>query len=158
GRGALPCLPCWRRNSIASTPSLAQCRFEYTLPSLSASLVRRTSARLSSTSRISTGGAARVLSPIGFVPLLGKREMEGAAAGGLPLRPGTDPDAAAVAVDDFLADREADAGARVLALVVQALEHHEDALEVLRLDADAVVPDRYFEFFPARRAGDVDAR
>src|SRR5918999_4712864 len=50
-----------------------------------------------------------------------------------------DPDAPAVALDHLLADREADARSGVLALVVQTLEHHEDALEILRLDADAVV-------------------
>ncbi len=43
-----------------------------------------------------------------------------------------DPDAAAVALDDLLADRQADAGARVLVAAVQALEDHEDALDVLR--------------------------
>src|ERR671914_1966302 len=50
-----------------------------------------------------------------------------------------DPDAPAVALDHLLADREADARSGILALVVQTLEHHEDALEILRLDADAVV-------------------
>src|SRR5947208_15730283 len=65
----------------------------------------------------------------------------GAGAG-----PGLHPDAPAVALDHLLDDRQADPGSRVLALVVQALEHHEDALEVLRLDADAVVAHREFPF------------
>src|SRR5918995_4801286 len=61
--------------------------------------------------------------------------MEARALAGARL----DPDAPAVALDHLLADGQADAGSRVLALVMQALEHHEDALVVLRLDADAVV-------------------
>ena len=50
-----------------------------------------------------------------------------------------EPDAAAVALDHFLAQRQADAGARILLVRVQALEDDEDALGELRVDADAVV-------------------
>src|SRR5262249_38805714 len=49
------------------------------------------------------------------------------------------PNLAAVSLDNFLADGQADAGAREGAACVQPLEHAEDALEVPRLDADAVV-------------------
>ena len=45
-----------------------------------------------------------------------------------------------MAFDDLLADGEADPGARPLASV-QALENDEDAVEVLGLDAHAVVGD-----------------
>src|SRR4051794_4309113 len=38
------------------------------------------------------------------------------------------PDAAAVALDDAPADRQADSGARIALAVVQALEHLEDVL------------------------------
>src|ERR1043165_9905826 len=68
------------------------------------------------------------------------------------------PDAAAVALDDFLADGEPDAGARILAHGVQPLEEHEDALEVLRLDADAVVGHRDAPLARLLRRRDVDAR
>src|SRR4051794_26660848 len=63
--------------------------------------------------------------------------MERAAGAELRL----DPDAPAVALGDLFADGEADAGAGVFAHGMQALEQHENALEVLRLDADAVVGD-----------------
>src|SRR5205807_8954079 len=51
------------------------------------------------------------------------------------------PDAAAVALDNALAERQTDAGAGVFVARVQALKKHEDALKVFRCDADAVVPD-----------------
>ena len=68
---------------------------------------------------------------------MGDGEVEGRALAGLRL----DPDPAAVALDDFLADRQADAGAGILVAGVQALEDQEDAFGVLRVDADAVVAD-----------------
>src|SRR5947207_11340852 len=49
------------------------------------------------------------------------------------------PDAAAVAVGDPPADRQADAGAGVLLAAVEPAEHLENALGVALLDADAVV-------------------
>jgi hypothetical protein len=52
-----------------------------------------------------------------------------------------DPDASAVPLYDLLGDGEADAGAGILMPVVQALKDQEDALEVLRLNADAVILD-----------------
>ena len=47
-----------------------------------------------------------------------------------------------MALHDALADRQADARAGIFLAVVQALEDDEDALEILGLDADAVVADR----------------
>src|SRR5574340_430848 len=138
GRGASLYFPCRRRNSMASTPSLVQCRLLYTLPSLSASRVRRSSPGLSSTSRISTGLLSLTIRRL--LVLFRQGEDESAAF----TRPGFHPDMAAVALHHLLADGEADAGPGIFALVVQPLEHHEDALEILRLDADAVVPHRKF--------------
>ena len=54
---------------------------------------------------------------------------------------GFQPDPPAVALDDALAQGEADPGAGVLLLAVETLEDHEQALEVPGLDADAVVAD-----------------
>ena len=55
---------------------------------------------------------------------------------------GLDPDTAAMELDDFFADGQADAGAGVFAAGVEALEYDEDAVEGFRVDADAVVLDR----------------
>src|SRR3970040_400423 len=123
GRGTSLYLPWRRRKSSASTPSFTQCRLLYTLPSLSASRVRRSSPGLSSTSRISTG----LFSPTICRLLLLFRQGEDESAA--LTQPGFHPDMPAVALDHLLADGEADAGPRVLALVVQPLAHHEDALE-----------------------------
>jgi hypothetical protein len=46
-----------------------------------------------------------------------------------------------MALHDLLGDGEANAGAGVLMPIVQALKDQEDALEVLRLNADAVILD-----------------
>src|SRR6267378_7332782 len=79
--------------------------------------------------------------------------MERAAGAGLR----ADPDTPAVALRDFLADGEPDAGSRVLAHRMQALEEHEDALEVLRLDADAVVGDADVPLARLLDRADMDA-
>src|SRR5437773_11646454 len=65
----------------------------------------------------------------------GQREPERRAAAGFRF----DTDVPAVALDDLLAQRQPDAGAGILGAPVQALEQREDALEVFRRDADAVV-------------------
>ncbi len=46
-----------------------------------------------------------------------------------------------MALDDFLAERQADAGARILVSPVKPLEHLKDPLEVFRVDPDPVVED-----------------
>ena len=122
------------------------------MASLSASRVRRTSPGLSSTSRISIGVVTAAI--IALLSLSGEREVEGRALAGL----GLDPDAPAVALDDLLADRQADAGARVLVPAVQALEDDEDALEVLRVDADAVVAHREDPLAAVLRAAETWTR
>src|SRR5262249_22521535 len=86
--------------------------------------------------------------------MFGQRETEGAA---FPRRR-LDPHRAAVALDHLLHDGEPDPRARILALVVQPLEHHEDPLEVLRLDADAVVANRDLAGLAAVVDRDVDLR
>ena len=53
-----------------------------------------------------------------------------------------DRDAAAVPLDDLLADGQPDAGAGVLGACVQPLKHAEDPFEVLWFDAQAVVSHR----------------
>src|SRR5438132_848988 len=80
--------------------------------------------------------------------------MERAAGAGLR----ADPDAPAVALGDLLTDRKPDAGPGVLAHRMQALEQHEDALEVLRLDADAVVGDADVPLAGLLHRADMDVR
>src|SRR5205814_7648600 len=72
-----------------------------------------------------------------YLPLLWQRKAKLTS----PLGLGFDPDAPPVAIDDLLADRQPDSSSRVLGFVVQALEDHEDAFKVLRVDADALVLD-----------------
>src|SRR5688572_8442410 len=60
---------------------------------------------------------------------------------GAGARRGVGRDGAAVALDDPAAEREPDTGASVHIVPVQALEWLEDALGVLRVEADAVVGD-----------------
>src|SRR6267378_7242348 len=79
--------------------------------------------------------------------------MERAAGAGLR----ADPDAPAVALGHLLADREPDAGSRVFAHRMQALEQHEDAVEVLRLDADAVIGDADVPLARFLHRADMDA-
>src|SRR5580765_1055777 len=79
---------------------------------------------LSSTSRI-----------FGFMLLFPQSEIERRPLVRLRFR----PHAAAMAVHHALHDREADAGAFELLLVVQALEHAEELVRVLHVEADAVV-------------------
>ena len=69
-----------------------------------------------------------------------------------------DPDAAVVALDDPLADRQADAAARVLVAAVQALEDAEDALGVARVDPDAVVGHPEQPGVALALGGHLDAR
>src|SRR3954449_12622976 len=143
GRGASAYSPSWRRNCSACSPSLTTWRRLRILWYSNASLVIRTSPSSSSTSSTSTTSSG-VGSAIGVVLLFrcrrDDREREAEARSAAVL--GVEPDAPAVVLDDLAAHREADPGARVLALAVQPLEDHEDALGVVRLDADPVVEER----------------
>src|SRR6267143_633317 len=84
----------------------------------------------------------------------GKGEIERRTLAGRRL----DPDAAAVPFHDPPAHGQPDARARVFAPGVQALKNHEDALEVRRRDADAVVPNGEYAFGGAGLHADVDLR
>ena len=67
----------------------------------------------------------------------GQREEKRAALAGFGLSPKTP----IVACDDLLAYRQTEPGARVLFRRVQSLTEAEDAGEVFRFNADAVVAD-----------------
>src|SRR5579872_2250022 len=54
---------------------------------------------------------------------------------------GIQPDTAAEVLDDLAAHGQADAGTRVGAALVEALEQPEDPLRVLAVDADAMIGD-----------------
>ena len=56
-------------------------------------------------------------------------------------RLGLHPDSPALLLENPLTDREADPRSLVLAAPMQPLKNHEDALEVLRIDADPVIGD-----------------
>src|ERR1051326_1129662 len=68
------------------------------------------------------------------------------------------PDASAVALDNFLAEGQADAGARIVLAAVQALEDDEDAVEVFLFDADAVVPDGQVPVAAVARDAEMNLR
>src|SRR4051794_9356842 len=85
--------------------------------SASATRTRAAAAAVMSARRISGYGRLVVRGPL-WRAFRGQREPERAALAGLALG----PDAAAVLLDDPVADRQPDAGAGVLALAVQAVE------------------------------------
>src|SRR6187200_2498213 len=148
GRLAPAWSPCWRRKSIASTPSETECSRLRTLLSANASWMRRTSPGSSSTSRTSItwtfsgvlmDRSLLVLGRWGAALGGGQDEVEARAAPGLGRG---EPDAAAVELDDLAAHGQADAGAIVGIARVQALEDHEDPVGVLVVDPDPVVGHR----------------
>src|SRR5712671_713026 len=98
------------------------------------------SATLSSTSKISMGCGVDsnfiVGLLLGFIAAsIGNAESESGAAA----RCGLQPNAAAVPLGNFFADGQANAGAGVLRLGMEALKNHEDAVVVFWGDTDAVV-------------------
>src|SRR6266404_2604777 len=132
--------PCCRKYLSASAPSLTTLRLLWTLLSVSTSSVSRTSAALSSTSKMSIGSATDS-NFIGF-PLLcfeTRRIRNGETERRAASRCGFHPDASSVPLRDFLANRQPDARARILRLRVQPLKNHENPFVVLRRDADSVV-------------------
>src|SRR5579884_798506 len=138
GRGAEPYCPSRRRKASASTPSSTTESRLWILPFLNVSVSRRTSPSLSSTRRISIG-VPLTISLMTSALLAGReREVEGASAALFRFH----PDAPAVSFDHLLADGQPDPRAGVLLSAVQSLEDQEDAVGVLRVDADAVVPYR----------------
>ena len=71
---------------------------------------------------------------------------------------GFQPDLAPVASYHAAADGQSNAGAGIPCLVMQALEYFKDALVMLGLDTDPVVPDRKGPLVPIAFGGDVDMR
>src|SRR5258707_7146900 len=73
---------------------------------------------------------------LGFIAAsIGNAESESGAAA----RCGLQPNAAAVPLGNFFANGQADAGAGVLRLGMEALKNHEDALAMFGSDTDAIV-------------------
>src|SRR5437899_8756035 len=101
---------------------------------LSARSVRATSSGLSSTSRIFPG-FTRASRPAGSGPSQGEVERRSLIDGAFR------PDPAAVPVDDPPDGCEADTGALEFGSGMQALEHAEQLVRVLHVEAGAVVPD-----------------
>src|SRR2546427_11318221 len=108
-----------------------------TFASSSASMASSASVGLSSTRRMSMG-LPTGWSSMGVGLLFCDGEVKCRA---LP-RCGLNPDAAFVPLDDLLADGQAEASAGVFLLRVQTLEDDKNPVKVLRVNADAVVPDR----------------
>src|SRR6266404_7849284 len=132
--------PCCRKYLSASAPSLTTLRLLWTLLSVSTSSVSRTSAALSSISKMSIGSATDS-NFIGF-PLLGletrrirNREIKRRASSWRRFH----PDAPSVPLRDLLANCQSDPRARVLRLGVQPLKNHEYPLVVLLPDANSVI-------------------
>src|SRR5438876_560153 len=69
-----------------------------------------------------------------------------------------DPDPAAMPLHNPPTHGQSDARARILTSGVKALKNHEDALEVVRRDADAVIPDGEDAFRRARLRAHMDLR
>src|ERR1022692_1043506 len=149
GRTAPLNWPSRRRYDRASTPSRTTFKWFQTRPDFRASWVKRTSPALSSTKRISIGPAVPVMSPMmihpnflghdsGLLAVSRNTEEKCRSMSGCGLH----PDLASVALHNFLADGEPDASAGKLFGTVQALEEDENALGVLRLDANAVITHR----------------
>src|SRR5271165_4044089 len=71
---------------------------------------------------------------------------------------GIEPDPATEVVDDLAAHGQADAGTRICGPLVQPLEDEENAISVLRLDADSVIRDREHPERAVAVGRDDDAR
>src|ERR1051325_5723130 len=82
----------------------------------------------------------------------GQREAEGRALARFRF----DPDAASMAVYDFLADRQTHAVAGTLGARMEAAKDTEHLLGVLRLDANTVVADREHPILLAPFRGDMN--
>src|SRR4051812_22735710 len=89
----------------------------------------------------------RVPGPVSYL----KVELRNGKAKGRALsRNRFDPDASAVAFDDFLAYGQTYTSSRVLFASMKALEDHENAFKVLRLNSDAIILDRKDPFAPGK--------
>src|SRR4051794_18644222 len=137
---------------MASSPSPTTWRSLATLAPRSASLVRRTSPGLSSTRRmwIASSMGHQLVRQID----IGQGEVECGAM----LSVAIEPDPAAEAADDFLAQRQTDPGPRVFAATVKPLEHEEDPVAVHLGNADAVVLHRELPGVGVSCGGHADHR
>src|SRR6266511_2381108 len=115
-------------------------------------MVRRTSPGLSSTSKISIG----LPFAISFIAVWSpSREREIKRTAPPPF--GLDPDSSAVTLHDLLGDGEANAAAGIIMPIVQALKDQKDALEVLRLNANAIILDPEQPLIPLLLCPHVDS-
>src|SRR5581483_9293084 len=150
GRGAPPYAPSRRKNSSACIPSSTTCSSLRTsicpmisrtiIASVGLSSTRRTRARL-------PGAAPRrsvLLTAItlGLFNIVHAPDRQSEVEGRPLARYRIHPYASVMALHDLAADGETNAVTRVLAAVMQPLEHAENAVDVLGLDADAVVTYR----------------
>src|ERR1035441_3687233 len=123
------------RKARAFSPSVATLMWFSTFPNCRASWINSTSPGLSSTNRISAGLPCTFISR-SLLRVFWNCEMEGRSRPWLGLH----PDLSAVPLDDLLADREPDAGARIFRFGVQSLEDLEDPVGMVRIDANTVIP------------------
>src|ERR1700722_2795177 len=161
GRGASAFAAPWRRrNAMASTPSAAWCSRTDLLASRNVSSVSRTSPGLSSTRSTSSA----TLFQRQWRRLRGRRQLraaggQGEMKRGANAKGGLDRDCAAMAFDDFFANRQSDASAVKFLPPVQSLKHPEYSLEELRFDSKPVVANGKHPFVGAvRHSRDVKAR
>ena len=130
--------------------------------SIGESLVRRMSgllcAILAQTAiqhRTSGSAANRTLADVWLFTLRRPTRADGEAEGRARTGGRLYPDAAPMALDDLLADRQANARARVVGPAMEALEDDKDALPVLRVDANPIVPHRKAPRLALPRGRDV---
>src|SRR5829696_3726660 len=83
-----------------------------------------------------------------------KNEMHRSASAEL----GFNPDSATMAFNDFLADGQAYAGARIFFAAMEALENNKNSLEILGGDPDAVIGDGNFPFIAVENCAEMDLR
>src|SRR3984957_5320254 len=138
GRGASAKGPVLRMKWRACSPSVTTCKGLRILWNSKASLVMRMSPSSSSTSSTSTSlkSSRSAIGPLArFVRRHG--EPEPGALGDA----GVEPDPAAEVLDDLPAHGQADSRSRARGPLVQSLEDQENAVSILRFDADSVVGD-----------------
>src|SRR5712691_7249283 len=93
------------------------------------------------------GKANQRRTPVRRLCFNGESEMKSSSFSGF----GFKPNLSAVTFDDFFAERQADAGARIFVPRVEALEEHENAFKILRGNANAVISNRKQPLGPLAR-------
>src|SRR5580692_5694478 len=143
-------MPSRLRKAIASMPSAAKCTRTGIPESRNASRVSRASPGLSSTKRTSMD----IPSSFNLIPLAA---VQGEAEGRSHSRLRLDRNLSAMALHDLLAYRQADARAGKLFPLVQALEHAENSLEILRVDSEPIVLNGEAILLAAIQRSDMDS-